>query len=110
MSFYQKHIFICTNQKEDNKKCCFQGDAFSAWEYFKEKLAKLNLSGPGKIRVSRSGCLGRCGLGPCIVIYPEGTWYTYKSIEDLDRIIENHLIKNEILAELRLPDLNEEKI
>jgi (2Fe-2S) ferredoxin len=50
------------------------------------------MHGPGKIRVSKSGCLGRCNSGPCIVIYPEGIWYSYSSFEDIDRIIESHLL------------------
>ncbi len=52
------------------------------------------MHGPGKIRVSKSGCLGRCSSGPCIVIYPEGIWYTYSSFADIDEIIQSHLIEN----------------
>lgn len=58
------------------------------------------MQGPGKVRVSKSGCLGRCSSGPCIVIYPEGVWYTYSSFADIDEIIEKHLISGDRAQEL----------
>ncbi len=92
MQHYSKHIFICTNQKEPGKACCANQGGEAFFQYLKAKLKASGLHGFGKIRVSRSGCLGRCGLGPCIVIYPEGVWYTYSSFEDLDEIIDEVLI------------------
>lgn len=89
--YYQKHIFICTNQKAPGKACCANTGGEMYFDYLSEALKARGLSGPGKIRVSRSGCLGRCRLGPCLVIYPEGVWYTYASTQDLDDVIEMHL-------------------
>jgi (2Fe-2S) ferredoxin len=63
-------------------------------------LVELDLHGPGKIRVSKSGCLGRCAEGPCIVIYPEGLWYTYSSFADIDEIIENYLLNGKMVEHL----------
>lgn len=92
MEYYTKHIFICTNQKAAGKKCCAGAGAKDFFDYLKGKLLELDLYGPGKIRVSQSGCLGRCSAGPGIVIYPEGTWYTYSSFADIDLIIERHIL------------------
>ncbi|KTD19686.1 (2Fe-2S) ferredoxin [Legionella londiniensis] len=72
-------------------------------EYMKGKLAELGLQGPGKIRVSKSGCLGRCSQGPCIVIYPDGVWYTYTSFSDLDEIVTEYLSKGKIVEHLLIP-------
>lgn len=69
----------------------------------KERLAELDLHGPGKIKVSRSGCLGRCSSGPCIVIYPDGIWYTYTSFDDIDEIIDKYLVKGIIVDHLIIP-------
>lgn len=66
----------------------------------KSRLLELEMHGPGKIRVSKSGCLGRCSSGPCIVIYPEGVWYTYSSFADIDEIIEKHLVAGRIVEQL----------
>ena len=58
----------------------------------KTNLLERNLHGPGRIRVSKTGCLGRCSSGPCMVIYPEGTWYNYSTFSDIDKIVQSHLI------------------
>ena len=101
-SHYEKHIFVCTNQKTQGKKCCANADAENIKDHFKKQLVAKGLHGPDKVRVSSSGCLGRCNLGPCIVIYPEGIWYGYKNIKDIDSIIERHLINGELIKELEI--------
>lgn len=102
MSHYTKHIFICTNQKAPGKQCCANSGGEEYFDFMKAKLLELDLHGPGKIRVSKSGCLGRCSSGPCIVIYPEGVWYTYSSFSDIEQIIRCHLIDGEIVEQLLL--------
>ena len=100
--YYSKHVLLCTNQKDAGKQCCANsgGDAF--FTYFKSRLVEAGLHGPGKIRISKSGCLGRCGFGPCLVIYPEGVWYTYASFADIDEIIDSHLISDTIIERLAI--------
>lgn len=92
MTHYTHHVFVCTNQKDAGKICCANVGGKIFFEHLKTTLKALNLHGEGKIRVSQSGCLGRCALGPCLVIYPEGVWYTYQSLADVDDIINNHLV------------------
>lgn len=103
---YKKHVFFCVQQKRENKKCCQQGDAENHCFYMKKRIKELGLDG---IRVGAAGCLGRCKLGPCLVIYPEGVWYTYKDTQDLDTIIEKHLLNDEIVTELMLGQINEDE-
>jgi (2Fe-2S) ferredoxin len=91
---------MCTNQKVAGKPCCANGGGEPFVEYMKTKLLELDMHGPGKMRVSRSGCLGRCSSGPCIVIYPEGVWYTYSTFEDIDLIINSYLIAGEPVTSL----------
>ncbi|MBP6918914.1 MAG: (2Fe-2S) ferredoxin domain-containing protein [Legionellaceae bacterium] len=104
MNYYTKHLFICTNQKGPGKQCCAKVDSESFFTYLKTQLKTQQLHGPGKIRVSKSGCLGRCDLGPCIIIYPEGIWYTYTSFADIDEIIQRALINNEVIERLRIKE------
>lgn len=99
---YNKHLFICTNQKESGKKCCANFDSDLLFDYLKNKLLALGLHGPGKNRVSKSGCLGRCSSGPCIVVYPESIWYTYNSTADIDEIVELHFVRNQIVERLKI--------
>lgn len=102
MSYYQKHIFVCNNQKINGKKCCAGSGGTEAFAHVKEKLMQLDLHGPDKIRVSKSGCLGRCAMGPCLVIYPEGIWYTFEDQTDLDEIVQSYLVDGNHVSRLFL--------
>ncbi|MDF1645749.1 MAG: (2Fe-2S) ferredoxin domain-containing protein [Legionellaceae bacterium] len=105
-SHYKQHIFVCTNQKDPGKKCCANTGGEPYFDYLAKKLKAAGLSGPGQIRVSQSGCLGRCSLGPCLVIYPEGVWYTYTSTDDLDDIVETHLLEEKRCIHLLMHQKN----
>lgn len=104
MSFYEKHIFFCVNQKDNGKKCCAEGDAEAMLQHTRERCKQDGLMANNHVRVSKSGCLGRCGKGPCVVIYPEGRWYTYNSQADIDRIIDEELTDDEIVTDLLIED------
>lgn len=60
------------------------------------------MNGKGKIRINRAGCFDRCGEGPLLVVYPEGVWYTYIDQEDIDEIIESHLICGQEVERLKV--------
>jgi (2Fe-2S) ferredoxin len=100
LAYYNKHVLLCTNQKAAGKQCCANSGGEEYFSYLKSRLLELELHGPGKVRVSKAGCLGRCSSGPCIVIYPEGIWYSYSSFTDIDEIIETHLISDSIAERL----------
>lgn len=93
MSYYEKHVFFCTNQRESGKRCCGQGgEAERLRKYAKNRLKALGIHGAGQIRVNACGCLDRCEEGPILVIYPEGTWCSYKTTQDIDEIIECYIL------------------
>jgi (2Fe-2S) ferredoxin len=103
MAFYDKHVFFCTNQREDGEDCCNNHGAQKARDYMKSKVKKLGLSSQqNKIRINSAGCMDRCGEGPVIVVYPEGIWYTYVDESDLDEIIEQHLQNGRIVERLKI--------
>lgn len=87
MTFYKKHMFICTNQKQSDKPCCANHNAQEMTEYAKARAKELGLSKELKFKISSSGCLGRCSEGPVLVVYPDGIWHSYKSKEDIDQIL-----------------------
>lgn len=93
MPFYKYHIFFCLNQRPDGAQCCMDFSAEPMFDYMKKKIKSLNISGPNKVRVNRGGCFDRCSEGPLMVIYPAGIWYRFIDTEDIDEIIEEHLIK-----------------
>lgn len=100
--YYQKHLFFCVNERQSGKRCCAQKEARPACTAAKSLLKQLGEYGPGKHRVSFSGCLGRCDEGPVLVIYPEGTFYQYDSIEDVKEIIQTHVLDGKTVPRLRL--------
>ncbi|HUW25515.1 MAG TPA: (2Fe-2S) ferredoxin domain-containing protein [Gallionella sp.] len=103
MSFFDKHVFFCTNQREDGGDCCNKHGAQKARDYVKDKVKELELSTHrNSIRINSAGCMGRCEEGPVIVIYPEGIWYTYRNETDLDEIIGEHLRHGRIVERLKL--------
>jgi (2Fe-2S) ferredoxin len=71
-------------------------------EFAKTRVKELGLSGQGKVRVNTAGCLDRCEEGPVCVVYPEGVWYTYIDEEDIDEIIESHVVNGIPVERLRL--------
>ena len=89
---YQQHVFICTNQRTDGRKCCADGGAVALRSYAKQRLKELDQHGKGQIRVNSAGCLDFCGRGPVLVIYPAGVWYSFTNEADLDEIIDSHLL------------------
>jgi (2Fe-2S) ferredoxin len=101
MSHYKTHVFICTNQKTENKKCCANGNAAEMVAYAKEQAAKLGITKESKFRISSSGCMGRCDEGPVLAVYPQGDWYTYSRKEDIDRILVS-VLKQQDCSELAI--------
>jgi (2Fe-2S) ferredoxin len=102
MSYYERHIFFCCNQRQNGEACCADKGANAMRDYAKKRVKELGLSGPGKLRVNQAGCLDRCEEGPCVVVYPEAVWYTYVDRDDIDEIIEEHLKAGRVVARLRI--------
>lgn len=102
MSYYQHHVFFCLNRRDDGAACCCDHGADELFEYAKGRAKKLGLHGKGKSRINRAGCLDRCGEGPVLVVYPEGVWYTYLDREDIDEIIESHLVNGKVVERLKI--------
>ncbi|MFP5358505.1 MAG: (2Fe-2S) ferredoxin domain-containing protein [Gammaproteobacteria bacterium] len=103
MSHYRHHLFFCCNQRPPGERtCCNDKGATRVRDYAKQRVKALGLAGQGQVRVNMAGCLDRCELGPCLVIYPEGTWYTYVDEEDVDEIIREHLQQGREVARLKI--------
>ena len=104
MSYYKRHLFICVNRREDGSLCCAQHDAEAIRAHAQRRLKALGKQGSEQFRVNRSGCLGRCSEGPVAVLYPDAVWYSYDGTDDIDEIIDEHLLGGRIVERLRLPD------
>lgn len=102
MSHYQRHVFFCCNQRPEGQVCCAAHGAVAAQTYAKDRIAELGLKGKGKIRINRAGCMDRCDEGPVLVVYPDAVWYTYIDNEDVEEIIQEHLVNGRVVERLRI--------
>jgi (2Fe-2S) ferredoxin len=100
--YYRKHVFCCTNVREasDPRGCCDARGGTGLRNYMKAKAKKMGLD---DVRINASGCLDRCELGPTMVIYPDGVWYSCKTRDDVDEVLQSHLVEGRIVERLRLP-------
>ena len=101
-SLYRYHVFFCVNQRDNGKPCCADKGSVAMRDYAKVRVKAMGLAGRGSVRINQAGCLDRCNEGPTIVVYPEGVWYTYADRDDIDEIIEEHLVNGRPVARLRI--------
>ncbi|MDR3440149.1 (2Fe-2S) ferredoxin domain-containing protein [Telmatospirillum sp.] len=102
MSYFERHVFFCGNKREAPKQCCADHSAAALCDHMKQLVRQSGLAARG-VRVSHAGCLGRCTPGPVLVIYPEGVWYTYTGIDDIEEIFQRHILADEVVTRLSLP-------
>jgi len=111
MPKFQKHIFVCCNQRPvtDPRGSCDPSGNGDLQRVFKIKLAQRGLK--GTVRANKAGCLDQCEHGPNLVVYPDAVWYGGVTVEDIDEIIESHIIGNQPVTRLVIPDscLNAER-
>jgi (2Fe-2S) ferredoxin len=102
MAFYKHHVFICLNKREAPENCCACHNSEAMQKYAKKRCKELGLTGQGMVRINQAGCIDRCAEGPVMVVYPEEVWYTYVDEQDIDEIIDEHLVKGKIVERLRI--------
>jgi (2Fe-2S) ferredoxin len=102
MSYFKHHVFVCTNQREAGEQCCNSVGGSDMFAYAKDRVGALKQNGVGAIRVNKAGCLGRCENGPVMVVYPEETWYSFIDKEDVEEIIQSHLIGGKVVDRLKI--------
>jgi (2Fe-2S) ferredoxin len=102
MPKFEKHIFVCGNQRPAARGCCDPQAKAELQVLFKQKLAENGLK--GKVRANQSGCLDQCEHGPTVVVYPEGIWYGGVRPSDVDEIIESHILGEKPVKRLMIAD------
>ena len=101
LPYYRKHVFCCVNERPPGHErgCCKDKGAIRLRSYMKVRAKELALD---DVRINQSGCLDRCELGPTMVIYPEGVWYRCETTEDIEEILQVHLVEGGRVERLML--------
>ncbi|MBQ9709958.1 MAG: NADH-quinone oxidoreductase subunit NuoF [Clostridia bacterium] len=75
---------------------CTSGKSKIIYKEFKDQVAALGLS--EKVRVIMTGCFGLCALGPVVIVYPEGAFYSQVQPEYVSEIVDSHIVNNTVLT------------
>lgn len=100
--YFDVHLFVCCNRRpdDDRRGSCAAKGSEALRDYMKAQAKKLGVK---RLRVNSAGCLDRCELGPCLVIYPQGIWYRIESEADVDAVLQRHVRDGGRVPELMLP-------
>ncbi|HEY4962183.1 MAG TPA: (2Fe-2S) ferredoxin domain-containing protein [Terriglobales bacterium] len=104
MPKFEKHIFVCANQRPDGhpRGSCDPTGSAELQRAFKTHLAQSGIQ--ATVRANKSGCLDQCEHGPTVVVYPEATWYGNVRLADVDEIVQSHILGNRPVERLRIAD------
>jgi len=96
MELYRSHVLICGGTG------CHSSGSADVMSAFKTELEKNNLE--NEVKLVQTGCFGLCAVGPIVIVYPEGAFYSGIKAEDVTRIVEEHLLKGRIVKDLLYHD------
>jgi sirohydrochlorin cobaltochelatase len=88
----RKHVLVCGNVD------CAEGGSIALIEELRRLIKQAAIA--DDVRVTRTGCMGRCGEGPTVVVYPDGIWYRGVAPEDAASLVSEHLVGDRIVARL----------
>ena len=89
---YRSHVLVCGGTG------CTSSNSAAIIEAMESELKKQGLE--NEVKVIRTGCFGLCALGPIMVVYPEGAFYSQVKVDDVPEIVEEHLLKGRMVKRL----------
>ena len=92
MNIYRSHVLVCGGTG------CTSSGSKQIQKEFEEQLKKNGLE--NEVKLVQTGCFGLCALGPVVVVYPEGAFYSRVKPEDVEEIVSEHLLKGRIVTRL----------
>ena len=89
---YRSQVLVCDGTG------CTSSNSQKIIDAFKEEINAVGLQ--EEVNVVRTGCFGLCALGPIVIVYPEGSFYSMVKVEDVKEIVDEHLLKGRIVKRL----------
>ncbi len=89
---YRSHVLVCGGTG------CTSSNSLAIIEALESEIAKKGLQ--DEVKVVRTGCFGLCALGPIMIVYPEGSFYSQVQVDDVPEIVEEHLLKGRLVKRL----------
>lgn len=104
MAKYERHVFVCTNQREPGsaRPSCNANGKAELPKLFKQAADAAGLK--DRVRINKSGCLDQCEHGPSVVVYPDAVWYGRVTAADVEEIVHSHLVEGMPVERLMLAD------
>ena len=88
----RSHVLVCGGTG------CTSSGSQAIIDKLADELKKNGLD--GEIQIVRTGCFGLCALGPIMIVYPEGTFYSMVTLDDVPEIVSEHLLKGRVVSRL----------
>ena len=98
MEPFRYHVFVCDQQKPEGVPCCGARGSAKTIEALRWEIATHGLT--NDVQVTTCGSLGLCERGPNLVVYPEGTWYSAVTPDDVAEIVESHFGQGRVVERL----------
>lgn len=102
MQIYRAHVLICGGTG------CLASNSDKISKELEKQLKANKLD--KEVKVVMTGCFGLCAEGPIVVVYPEGAMYSRVALEDINEIVEEHLLKGRIVKRLLLEQDKDESV
>ena len=93
----ERHVLVCGGTG------CTSSGSVKIRDVFEKELAANGIS--DKVKIVQTGCFGLCALGPVVIVYPEGTFYSQVTPEDVAEIVKSHLVNGELVDRLVYDDI-----
>ncbi len=97
MVFHRAHVLVCGGTG------CTSASSLYIHNRFEALIKEKNLQ--DEVKIVRTGCFGLCESGPVVIVYPEGAFYSKVKVDDVDEIVEEHLIKGRLVDRLIYKDV-----
>ena len=92
MNIYRSQVLVCGGTG------CTSSGSMALIDEFEKQLEASKLA--DEVKIVKTGCFGLCALGPVVIVYPEGAFYSMVKVEDVKEIVEEHLLKGRIVQRL----------